>query len=379
MKNLKKIFLLVLFISAFANVVSAQTSKDPGTHWTFDVHTMYDATLTGELFLDGESMRESPDAEYLEIGAFCGDVCCGSYIPDYVPLPFYTGYAYQMQIYSNESSCDITFRIYDHQTETELDVICNSPIIFSPNTVYGDLMNPFQLDFTSQFNITAIADPAEGGTITGDGTFIYGETCSLTAVANSGYSFVNWTSNGAVLSTEAVYSFEVHESAQIEGNFAVDIYEYEIVAVAKPEGYGTVTGGGTYVEGETCKVTATPTSGHMFVNWTENGEIVSNDAEYTFVVTGDRELVANFDYDGVGESEGVTFVLYPNSATDKIMIESTEFVNRCEIYSVNGSLVLTMYECTEHFEVNVNDYAAGSYIIRLFTDKGVQMRRFIKN
>ena len=302
----------------------------------------------------------------------------------------------------------------------------------------------------TSYQITVTANPAEGGNVNGSGTYNYGSTCQLIATANPGYHFVNWTSNGAVISTEAIYNFEVHESAQIEGNFAINTYDitaaanpeeggtvtgagtyqygesctltatvangynfinwtkdnevvstdasftftvtesgayianfeevvtYEIVVSANPEEYGTVTGGGTYAEGETCTVTATPTSGHMFVNWTENGEIVSNNAEYTFVVTGNRELVANFDYDGVGEFEGITFVLYPNPATDKIMIESSDFVNRCEIYTVNGSLVLTMYECAEHFEVNVNDYAAGSYIIRLFTDKGVQMRRFIK-
>ncbi len=302
----------------------------------------------------------------------------------------------------------------------------------------------------TSYQISVTANPAEGGNVIGSGTYNYGNTCQLIATANSGYHFVNWTSNGTVLSTEAIYSFEVHGSAQIEGNFAVNTYDitavanpaeggviigagtynygesctltateangynfvnwtkdnevvsteasfsftvtananyvanfeesitYEIVVIANPEDYGTVTGGGLYVEGEICTVTATPTSGHMFLNWTENGEIVSDEAEYSFVVIGNRELVANFDYDGVGELDGITFVVYPNPATDKIMIESSEFVNRCEIYTVNGVLILTMYECTEHFEVNIDNYVAGSYIVRLFTDNGVQMKQFIK-
>ncbi len=35
-------------------------------------------------------------------------------------------------------------------------------------------------------------------------------------------------------------------------------------------------------------------AGYAFVNWTENGTVVSTNPNYTFTVTGDRTLVANF-------------------------------------------------------------------------------------
>lgn len=50
----------------------------------------------------------------------------------------------------------------------------------------------------------------------------------------------------------------------------------------------------TYYEGETCTVTATPNAGYGFVNWTENAAAVSTDASYSFTVTADCSLVANF-------------------------------------------------------------------------------------
>ncbi|MBR1513912.1 MAG: hypothetical protein IJ622_06450, partial [Bacteroidales bacterium] len=50
----------------------------------------------------------------------------------------------------------------------------------------------------------------------------------------------------------------------------------------------------TYYEGEACTVTATANTGYQFVNWTENGTVVSTDANYSFTVTSDRDLVANF-------------------------------------------------------------------------------------
>jgi uncharacterized repeat protein (TIGR02543 family) len=41
-------------------------------------------------------------------------------------------------------------------------------------------------------------------------------------------------------------------------------------------------------------LTATPANGYAFVNWTENGNQVSTSATYSFTVSGNRTLVANF-------------------------------------------------------------------------------------
>ncbi|PTN31108.1 hypothetical protein, partial [Desulfonatronum sp. SC1] len=40
--------------------------------------------------------------------------------------------------------------------------------------------------------------------------------------------------------------------------------------------------------------TATANPGHVFVNWTEGSTVVSCDAQYSFTVTGNRTLRANF-------------------------------------------------------------------------------------
>ena len=57
---------------------------------------------------------------------------------------------------------------------------------------------------------------------------------------------------------------------------------------------GTVTGAGKYKEGTTATLTATPNARYDFVNWTKGGVEVSTDATYSFEVTEDVELVANF-------------------------------------------------------------------------------------
>jgi len=87
--------------------------------------------------------------------------------------------------------------------------------------------------------ITVSANPANGGTVTGAGTYDPGTSATLTATANEGYTFTNWTRNGVVMSTNATYSFTVSTAAEYVANFTIN--SYNITATANPTDYGTVT------------------------------------------------------------------------------------------------------------------------------------------
>ena len=67
---------------------------------------------------------------------------------------------------------------------------------------------------------------------------------------------------------------------------------FTVIATANPTDGGTVTGGGTYNQSQSCTVTATANSGYVFTNWTENGTVVSTNASYNFTITCNRTLVA---------------------------------------------------------------------------------------
>ena len=62
----------------------------------------------------------------------------------------------------------------------------------------------------------------------------------------------------------------------------------------------------TFNHGENCTVTATANEGYAFVNWTENGVEVSTEPTYSFVVTSDRDLVANFEEQATEVEQTVT-------------------------------------------------------------------------
>ena len=70
--------------------------------------------------------------------------------------------------------------------------------------------------------------------------------------------------------------------------------KYTVTATVNPAEAGTVVGAGEYEENAEATLTATANEGYEFVNWTVAGEEVSTDATYTFTVTTDIEVVANF-------------------------------------------------------------------------------------
>ena len=68
--------------------------------------------------------------------------------------------------------------------------------------------------------ITVTASPTEGGEVTGEGAYTYGETVILTATPNTGYNFVNWTIDGSVVGTALTYSFDAEGEVEVTANFA---------------------------------------------------------------------------------------------------------------------------------------------------------------
>ena len=69
---------------------------------------------------------------------------------------------------------------------------------------------------------------------------------------------------------------------------------YTVTTSSLPNNGGTTSGSGTFAAGTSVTVTATPSSGYSFANWTENGSVVSTSASYTFTLNNSRNLVANF-------------------------------------------------------------------------------------
>ncbi len=86
-----------------------------------------------------------------------------------------------------------------------------------------------ETDGTPHFSISATANPTEGGSISGAGSYEEGSTVTLTATAASGYVFDSWTENGTVVSTDEEYSFTAEENRTLVANFLMTITQSQTI------------------------------------------------------------------------------------------------------------------------------------------------------
>ena len=292
MKRYFFIFLLLLYaVTVRAN------------HWEPNVHQFPDnMNIIGVIEING--IEQATDV--FELGAFCGDECRGSEM-----LTFYEGlnrYMLFMTVYG-QSGHVLSFRLYDHSIQQELELTPPETMQFVPNGIIGAINDPYVFSFSGGMGvITTNAVPEEGGMVTGGGAYWIGETCTLQATTNEGYTFVDWTENGQQVSSEPILSLLVTSNHDLQANFSVN--SYEITIVAQPEEGGHVTGMGTYLFGTTATVSAMPNEHYEFVNWIEDGIVVSYTAEYTFTVDRNRHLVATFAL----ESYAINVLVCPENA-----------------------------------------------------------------
>jgi hypothetical protein len=126
------------------------------------------------------------------------------------------------------------------------------------------------------------ASPASG-TLTTNKTITFKINSSADTLAPSTYSdsilFVNTNSGQAIVRAATL---------------TVNTKLFKLTVEASPAADGTVSGGGTFAEGSSQTVTATPKTGFEFDHWTKNGTVISYSTSYTFTLDANVTLVADF-------------------------------------------------------------------------------------
>lgn len=188
----------------------------------------------------------------------------------------------------NGDTCTLTAtpysasNIFSEWTENGNTVSSSNPYSF---TVSGN--RNLVAVFTTQTYTVSVSSGGHG-TVSGGGTFDYGDTCTLEATPDTAYEFDGWYENGSKISSNSTYTFIITGNRTIEGRFVAA--EYTITVNTEN---GSVSGDGTYDYGDTCTLTATPDAGYTFAGFSD-GENVYMSNPYSFTVSSDKTFDCKF-------------------------------------------------------------------------------------
>lgn len=293
-------------------------------------------------------------------------------------------------------------------------------------TAYIDLAN---LDF-SQLSM---------GSVSGGGSYFYGDIVTLTATPFSGYRFVQWSdgvttnprtetvtgdatymamfvgidytitavpddptqgsvsgggtftygSTTSLYATpgSAAYQFDHWNDGNTQNPRTITVTSdstftaffstasYTITVVSNMPNMGTASGGGTFPYNSTTTISANANAGYHFTNWSDGN--TSNPR--TITVTSNMTYYANFAADVAITENNLEANIFPNPATDVISIKGVQ-MQQIEIFDVSGKLMgkWEVAESNNLFEINLSNYPSGIYAIRITTGDGIIMKKIAK-
>jgi len=155
-----------------------------------------------------------------------------------------------------------------------------------------------------------------------------------------------------------------------------------------PGGAGTATGAGYYKANTQVSVQATPNQGFEFTGWRLEGNIIGSNMNFNYVVQAHASLTAIFQPATTGiesnvASEGSAINVYPNPASDHLMVELISAAD--QVRSV--SLINTLGRIVKYYRVNdsgqnqisfdVRNLSPGLYVVLVDYYSGKVVKKII--
>ncbi len=217
---------------------------------------------------------------------------------------------------------------------------------------------------TNNYIVSVSANPSNGGTVSGGGTYSQGTSCTVHASANSGFVFTNWTENGSQVSTNANYTFTVNGNRNLVANFSQSTYTIQASAGAN----GIITPSGTInvAQGANQSFSMIPNTGYEVQNVYIDGNSVGALTSYTFAnVTANHQIYVTFMHvDSVEENDDLALEIYPNPTNGEFTVEYEDLQHIC-IVNPLGQIVYNAEVESNQVHIDLSGMVKGVYIIQI--------------
>ena len=137
---------------------------------------------------------------------------------------------------------------------------------------------------------------------------------------------------------------------------------YTITVASNNDNWGTVTGGGTYSEGTTIQLIATPANGYRFDGWNDG----NTDNPRNITVTANATYIATFvSSEGIDDVETATITIVPNPARKYAVVSGLKAGTEVSVVDVNGKVRLSLMAWSDMLTLDVSDLTVGIYFVRV--------------
>jgi hypothetical protein len=226
----------------------------------------------------------------------------------------------------------------------------------------------FSTGCQKSYDINIEKSITEGGETKGDGIYDEDSEVVLEASDNDGYRFTGWFKGTQKLSSDNSYTFNAEENINITAEFKK---QFKVKTKIHPEKSGSVSGAGTYINGEVITLLAEPVEYFNFSAWEEKGEIVSTEKEYTFKLDRDMDLKAIFDTDEIFfDTYQFEYEPYSNQELKPTISPNGKYIaglidSNLHIYNLSDKKLIKSYELSSnekfeniYFKPDDNDFIA---------------------
>ena len=293
------------------------------------------------------------------------------------PLVSGDGANFAAHVYPNDAgTADVDFYFENTYVGTVTGIIPSKTLTIGTSkvqwtdsiTISNVKMYNVQADPTvTQYTVT-VPESVTGGTATGTATVYAGDSVTVTATADAGYTFAGWLQDGGstYVSTDASYTFVPTANTTLTPVFNA-LNQYTITVNGSVTG-GTAAGSTSVYEGASVTITATAADGYEFLGWLQDDgtTYVSTAASYTFTPAASAVYTPVF---GLSLPTQVNATLLDTSS---MTLGHSKYAEKAATYNADTDTVtLTASGDGESYAtVDLTNFNGADYVVK-FTHTGL--------